>query len=83
MNVRKEFRLWGSVELWGKRGWSGGEWADRKWKGYQQGCQIYWRFVEGEWYGYVGPDDVPALLEQHIGKGEIIDHLWSYVGRYI
>lgn len=32
--------------------------------------------VSGHWYGYVGPDDVPALLEQHIGKGEIIDHLW-------
>ncbi|OAY65778.1 hypothetical protein ACMD2_00843 [Ananas comosus] len=27
-------------------------------------------------YGYVAPDDVPALLEQHIGKGEIVDNLW-------
>ncbi|KAF5950405.1 hypothetical protein HYC85_012398 [Camellia sinensis] len=27
--------------------------------------------VTGHWYGYVTPDDVPLLLEQHIGKGEI------------
>ncbi|KAG1326706.1 hypothetical protein COCNU_01G006400 [Cocos nucifera] len=27
-------------------------------------------------YGYVSPDDVPTLLEQHIGKGKIVDHLW-------
>lgn len=32
--------------------------------------------VTGHWYGYVTPDDVPALLEQHIGKGEIVDCLW-------
>lgn len=32
--------------------------------------------VSGHWYGYVTPDDVPLLLEQHIGKGEIIDYLW-------
>ncbi|KAI3848201.1 hypothetical protein MKW92_040674 [Papaver armeniacum] len=32
--------------------------------------------VSGHWYGYVAPDDVPLLLEQHIGKGEIIDRLW-------
>uniref|UniRef100_A0A6V7QRN8 Altered inheritance of mitochondria protein 32 n=1 Tax=Ananas comosus var. bracteatus TaxID=296719 RepID=A0A6V7QRN8_ANACO len=32
--------------------------------------------VTGHWYGYVAPDDVPALLEQHIGKGEIVDNLW-------
>lgn len=32
--------------------------------------------VTGHWYGYVTPDDVPLLLEQHIGKGEIIDLLW-------
>ncbi|OVA07238.1 Sucraseferredoxin-like [Macleaya cordata] len=32
--------------------------------------------VTGHWYGYVTPDDVPLLLEQHIGKGEIIDRLW-------
>ncbi|MCL7033382.1 hypothetical protein MKW94_014790 [Papaver nudicaule] len=32
--------------------------------------------VSGQWYGYVTPDDVPLLLEQHIGKGEIIDRLW-------
>ncbi|KAL0306234.1 UNVERIFIED_CONTAM: hypothetical protein Sradi_6040700 [Sesamum radiatum] len=28
------------------------------------------------WYGYVMPEDVPLLLEQHIGKGEIVDFLW-------
>lgn len=27
-------------------------------------------------YGYVAPEDVPLLLEQHIGKGEIVDWLW-------
>ncbi|XP_057982407.1 uncharacterized protein LOC131167627 [Malania oleifera] len=32
--------------------------------------------VTGHWYGYVTPDDVPMLLEQHIGKGEIVDALW-------
>ncbi|GMJ05009.1 hypothetical protein like AT4G26620 [Hibiscus trionum] len=32
--------------------------------------------VTGHWYGYVTPDDVPTLLEWHIGKGEIIDTLW-------
>ncbi|KAF4362316.1 hypothetical protein F8388_008200 [Cannabis sativa] len=32
--------------------------------------------VTGHWYGYVSPDDVSALLELHIGKGEIVDRLW-------
>ncbi|XP_043691699.1 uncharacterized protein LOC122642326 [Telopea speciosissima] len=32
--------------------------------------------VTGHWYGYVAPEDVPILLEQHIGKGEIVDRLW-------
>jgi (2Fe-2S) ferredoxin len=32
--------------------------------------------LSGHWYGYVAPDDVPELLDQHIGKGEIIDRLW-------
>ncbi|KAJ9182507.1 hypothetical protein P3X46_006494 [Hevea brasiliensis] len=32
--------------------------------------------ITGHWYGYVTPDDVPILLEQHIGKGEIVDWLW-------
>ncbi|XP_042497149.1 altered inheritance of mitochondria protein 32-like [Macadamia integrifolia] len=32
--------------------------------------------VAGHWYGYVTPDDVPTLLEQHIGKGEVIERLW-------
>ncbi|CAB4281848.1 unnamed protein product [Prunus armeniaca] len=34
------------------------------------------RKVTGHWYGYVAPEDVPVLLEQHIGKGEILDWLW-------
>ncbi|XP_059662375.1 uncharacterized protein LOC132308336 [Cornus florida] len=32
--------------------------------------------VTGHWYGYVTPDDVTILLEQHIGKGEIVDWMW-------
>uniref|UniRef100_A0A7N0VF15 Uncharacterized protein n=1 Tax=Kalanchoe fedtschenkoi TaxID=63787 RepID=A0A7N0VF15_KALFE len=32
--------------------------------------------VTGHWYGYVTPDDVPELLDSHIGKGEIIEKLW-------
>ncbi|KAG8386009.1 hypothetical protein BUALT_Bualt03G0104500 [Buddleja alternifolia] len=32
--------------------------------------------VTGHWYGYVMTEDVPLLLEQHIGKGEIVDFLW-------
>lgn len=32
--------------------------------------------VTGHWYGYVAPDDVPVLLNKHIGQGEIVDHLW-------
>ncbi|KAK9077615.1 hypothetical protein SSX86_005955 [Deinandra increscens subsp. villosa] len=32
--------------------------------------------VSGHWYGYVMPDDVPMLLDQHIEKGEIVDRLW-------
>ncbi|CAN0875152.1 Altered inheritance of mitochondria protein 32 [Linum grandiflorum] len=32
--------------------------------------------ISGHWYGYVSPDDVPILLEQHICRGEIVDSLW-------
>ncbi|KAK6928391.1 Thioredoxin-like ferredoxin [Dillenia turbinata] len=32
--------------------------------------------VSGHWYGYVKPEDVPSLLDQHIGKGEVIERLW-------
>ncbi|KAI3813130.1 hypothetical protein L1987_17846 [Smallanthus sonchifolius] len=32
--------------------------------------------VCGHWYGYVTPSDVPELLDNHIGKGEIIDRIW-------
>ncbi|GAB4845915.1 hypothetical protein Ancab_024921 [Ancistrocladus abbreviatus] len=32
--------------------------------------------VTGHWYGYVAPEDVPVLLEQHIIKGEIVEQLW-------
>ncbi|KAK7265986.1 hypothetical protein RIF29_18623 [Crotalaria pallida] len=31
--------------------------------------------ITGHWYGYVTPNDVPALLDQHIAKGEIIQKL--------
>ncbi|KAF8031731.1 hypothetical protein BT93_D0830 [Corymbia citriodora subsp. variegata] len=32
--------------------------------------------ISGHWYGYVSPDDVPILLEQHIEQGKIVDWLW-------
>ncbi|XP_022928514.1 altered inheritance of mitochondria protein 32-like [Cucurbita moschata] len=32
--------------------------------------------IMGHWYGYVTPDDVPELLDKHIGKGELIERLW-------
>ncbi|RXH89353.1 hypothetical protein DVH24_031710 [Malus domestica] len=32
--------------------------------------------ITGHWYGYVTLDDVPELLDEHIGKGEIIERLW-------
>lgn len=32
--------------------------------------------VCGHWYGYVTPSDVPVLLDNHIGKGEIVDRIW-------
>ncbi|KEH32839.1 putative thioredoxin-like ferredoxin [Medicago truncatula] len=34
--------------------------------------------VTGHWYGYVAPEDVPLLLQQHVMKGEIIDSLWRF-----
>ncbi|KVH92800.1 hypothetical protein Ccrd_005140 [Cynara cardunculus var. scolymus] len=27
-------------------------------------------------YGYVTPNDIPELLDQHINKGEIIERIW-------
>ncbi|KAM1428556.1 hypothetical protein ACFX2I_044866 [Malus domestica] len=33
--------------------------------------------ITGHWYGYVTLEDVPELLDQLIGKGEIIERLWS------
>ncbi|KAK4778977.1 hypothetical protein SAY86_006505 [Trapa natans] len=32
--------------------------------------------IFGHWYGYVTPDDVPELLDQHISKGQVIERLW-------
>ncbi|ERN13775.1 hypothetical protein AMTR_s00049p00194600 [Amborella trichopoda] len=32
--------------------------------------------VTGHWYGYVTPADVSVLLDQHMGKGEVVDRLW-------
>ncbi|RDY09957.1 hypothetical protein CR513_05588 [Mucuna pruriens] len=31
--------------------------------------------IMGHWYGYVTPNDVPALLDQHIAKGVVIQQL--------
>ncbi|KAF6137083.1 hypothetical protein GIB67_030847 [Kingdonia uniflora] len=35
--------------------------------------------ITGHWYGYVTPDDVPAVLDDHIGKGIVIERLWRFV----
>ncbi|OWM74926.1 hypothetical protein CDL15_Pgr021277 [Punica granatum] len=32
--------------------------------------------IAGHWYGYVTPDDVPEVLDQHISKGQVIERLW-------
>ncbi|CAI0454937.1 unnamed protein product [Linum tenue] len=32
--------------------------------------------VTGHWYGYVTPEDVPEILDQDIGKGEVIERLF-------
>ncbi|XP_052189257.1 altered inheritance of mitochondria protein 32 [Diospyros lotus] len=32
--------------------------------------------IAGHWYGYVTPNDVGELLDEHIGNGKIIDRLW-------
>ncbi|KAL8139485.1 hypothetical protein V2J09_005506 [Rumex salicifolius] len=32
--------------------------------------------VTGDWFGYVTPNDVPDLIDQYIGRGEIIEKLW-------
>ncbi|CAI9763178.1 unnamed protein product [Fraxinus pennsylvanica] len=32
--------------------------------------------ISGNWYGYVTPNDVPELIDQQIGKGEIIERIW-------
>ncbi|TKY63202.1 Altered inheritance of mitochondria protein 32 [Spatholobus suberectus] len=31
--------------------------------------------IMGHWYGYVTPNDVPELLDQHIAKGDVIQRL--------
>jgi (2Fe-2S) ferredoxin len=30
----------------------------------------------GDWYGYVTPEDVPRIVDEHIIKGEILVDLW-------
>jgi (2Fe-2S) ferredoxin len=30
----------------------------------------------GDWYGYVTPDDVPRLIDQHLVRGELVAALW-------
>ncbi|OAY25652.1 hypothetical protein MANES_17G111900v8 [Manihot esculenta] len=32
--------------------------------------------IMGHWYGYVTPDDVPEILDQHIGQGVVIERIW-------
>ncbi|KAK4347745.1 hypothetical protein RND71_034084 [Anisodus tanguticus] len=32
--------------------------------------------IAGHWYGYVTPDDVPILLDEHIREGKVIERLW-------
>ncbi|XP_030450470.2 uncharacterized protein LOC115672703 [Syzygium oleosum] len=32
--------------------------------------------ITGHWYGYVTPDDVPEVLDEHIGQGKVIERLW-------
>ncbi|PKI79157.1 hypothetical protein CRG98_000449 [Punica granatum] len=38
--------------------------------------------ITGHWYGYVTPDDVPNVLDQHIIQGLVIEGLWRYVFFY-
>ncbi|KAB5521054.1 hypothetical protein DKX38_025373 [Salix brachista] len=33
----------------------------------------------GHWYGYVTPEDVPEILDQHIEKGLVIERIWRFV----
>ncbi|KAM1015270.1 hypothetical protein ACFX13_045844 [Malus domestica] len=39
--------------------------------------------ITGHWYGYVTPDNVPELLDQHIGKGRSSNDFggaeWEYL----
>jgi hypothetical protein len=30
----------------------------------------------GDWYGYVTPDQVPRIIEQHIVNGQVVQDLW-------
>ncbi|XP_043807432.1 altered inheritance of mitochondria protein 32 isoform X2 [Manihot esculenta] len=32
--------------------------------------------IMGHWYGYVTPDDVPEIFDQHIGQGIVIERIW-------
>ncbi|KAF5739598.1 hypothetical protein HS088_TW12G00807 [Tripterygium wilfordii] len=32
--------------------------------------------ITGHWYGYVTPEDVPELLDEHVAMGVIIKRLW-------
>jgi hypothetical protein len=33
-------------------------------------------YPEGDWYGYVTPDDVPRLIDQHLLGGQIVRDRW-------
>jgi (2Fe-2S) ferredoxin len=30
----------------------------------------------GDWYGYVTPEDIPRLVENHLVEGQIVTDLW-------
>jgi hypothetical protein len=33
-------------------------------------------YPSGDWYGFVTPDDVPGLVENHLVRGNIVTDLW-------
>lgn len=35
--------------------------------------------LESYRYGYVTPEDVPEILDQHIEKGIVIERIWRFV----
>jgi (2Fe-2S) ferredoxin len=33
-------------------------------------------YPSGDWYGFVTPEDVPRLLEDHLAGGKVVTDLW-------